>query len=73
MRRSVLASGVRSVIEQLESRTLLSAALAPAAVVASLYPAVTLLLNRTVLRERLHAVHLCGVLAAVFAVACLAR
>ncbi len=50
-----------------------SAALAPAAVVASLYPAVTLLLNRSLLRERLHTVHLYGVLAALFAVACLAR
>ncbi|WP_213004334.1 DMT family transporter [Paractinoplanes toevensis] len=48
-------------------------ALAPAAVVASLYPAVTLLLNRSVLRERLHAVHLYGVFAALLAVACLAR
>jgi drug/metabolite transporter (DMT)-like permease len=44
-----------------------------AAIVASLYPAVTLLLNRSLLRERLHTVHLCGVLAAVLAVACLAR
>ncbi|WP_246613584.1 EamA family transporter [Paractinoplanes bogorensis] len=50
-----------------------AAALAPAAVVASLYPAVTLLLTRSLLRERLHTVHLCGVLAALFAVACLAR
>ncbi|MFG1992209.1 EamA family transporter [Actinoplanes sp. NPDC048988] len=50
-----------------------ASALAPTAVVASLYPAVTLLLNRVVLRERLHTVHLCGVVAAVFAVACLAR
>jgi drug/metabolite transporter (DMT)-like permease len=48
-------------------------ALSPAAVVASLYPAVTLLLNRSLLRVRLHTVHLCGVLAAVLAVACLAR
>ena len=50
-----------------------SATLAPAAVIASLYPAVTLLLNRSLLRERLHTVHLYGVLAALFAVACLAR
>ncbi|GAB2587593.1 hypothetical protein Aab01nite_49930 [Paractinoplanes abujensis] len=50
-----------------------AAALAPAAVVASLYPAVTLLLNRSLLRERLHTVHLYGVLAALLAVACLAR
>lgn len=46
--------------------------LGQAAVLASLYPAVTVLLNRSVLRERMHAVHLCGVLAALFAVACLA-
>ncbi|WP_438862171.1 hypothetical protein [Paractinoplanes aksuensis] len=50
-----------------------SAALAPAAVIASLYPAVTLVLNRSLLRERLHTIHLYGVLAALFAVACLAR
>ncbi|MFD0516508.1 hypothetical protein [Paractinoplanes durhamensis] len=50
-----------------------AAALAPAAVIASLYPAVTLLLNRSLLRERLHGVHLCGVLSALFAIACLAR
>jgi drug/metabolite transporter (DMT)-like permease len=49
------------------------AALTPAAVVAALYPAVTLLLNRSLLRERLHTVHLCGVVAAVLSVACLAR
>ena len=50
-----------------------AAALTPASVVASLYPAVTLLLNRSLLRERLHTVHVYGVLAALFAVACLAR
>ncbi|SNY61359.1 EamA family transporter [Paractinoplanes atraurantiacus] len=50
-----------------------ASALAPTAVVASLYPAVTLLLNRLVLRERLHTIHLYGVVSAVFAVACLAR
>jgi drug/metabolite transporter (DMT)-like permease len=50
-----------------------ASALAPAAVVASLYPAVTLLLNRSFLHERLHAVHFYGVLAALLAVACLAR
>jgi drug/metabolite transporter (DMT)-like permease len=50
-----------------------TAALTQAAVVASMYPAVTLLLNRSLLRERLHTVHLYGVLAAVFAVACLAK
>jgi drug/metabolite transporter (DMT)-like permease len=42
------------------------------ALLASMYPAVTVLLNRSVLRERIHAVHLCGVVAALFAVACFA-
>ena len=47
-------------------------ALGSAAVVASMYPAVTVLLNRSLRRERLPAVHLYGVLATLFAVACLA-
>ncbi|BCY12770.1 hypothetical protein [Actinoplanes sp. L3-i22] len=47
-------------------------ALGAAAVLASLYPAVTVLLNTSVLRERLPAVHLCGVLSALLGVACLA-
>ncbi|GIE94809.1 EamA family transporter [Paractinoplanes rishiriensis] len=46
--------------------------LGPAALLASMYPAVTVLLNQSVLRERMHAVHLCGVLATLLAVACLA-
>jgi drug/metabolite transporter (DMT)-like permease len=46
--------------------------LGAAALLASMYPAVTVLMNRSVLRERMHAVHLCGVLTALFAVACLA-
>ena len=44
-----------------------------AAIVASLYPAVTVVLNRSLRQERMHTVHLYGVLAALFAVACLAR
>ncbi|WP_436529595.1 EamA family transporter [Actinoplanes sp. HUAS TT8] len=47
-------------------------ALGAAAVLASLYPAVTVLLNTAILRERLPAVHLCGVLSALAGVACLA-
>jgi drug/metabolite transporter (DMT)-like permease len=43
-----------------------------AAIVASMYPAVTVLLNRSLRRERMHTVHLYGVLATLFAVACLA-
>ena len=43
-----------------------------AALLASLHPAVTVVLNRSLLRERLRTVHLCGVLTALFAVACLA-
>lgn len=48
------------------------AAIGAAAIVASLYPAVTVLLNRVVLGERLPAVHLCGVVSALAGVACLA-
>lgn len=47
-------------------------ALGAAAVLASLYPAVTVLLNAFVLRERLPSVHLCGVLSVLLGVACLA-
>ncbi len=47
-------------------------ALGLAALLASLYPAVTILLNTSLLRERLHTVHLCGVLTALLAVVCLA-
>ncbi|WP_229072836.1 EamA family transporter [Actinoplanes sp. DH11] len=42
-----------------------------AALLASMYPAVTVLLNTAVLRERLPGVHLAGVLSALLAVACL--
>ncbi|MEU4692667.1 EamA family transporter [Actinoplanes sp. NPDC023714] len=43
-----------------------------AAVLAGMYPAVTVLLTTAVLRERLPRVHLVGVLSALLAVACLA-
>lgn len=43
-----------------------------AAMLASLYPAITVLLNTSLLRERLHTVHLCGVVTALLGVACLA-
>ncbi|BAL90860.1 putative integral membrane protein [Actinoplanes missouriensis 431] len=43
-----------------------------AAILASMYPAVTVLLTTAVLRERLPRVHLVGVLSALVAVACLA-
>ncbi|BBH71410.1 membrane protein [Actinoplanes sp. OR16] len=43
-----------------------------AAVLAGMYPAVTVLLNTAVLRERLPRIHLVGVLSALVAVACLA-
>ncbi|WP_306209951.1 EamA family transporter [Actinoplanes sp. RD1] len=48
-------------------------ALGTAAILASLYPAVTVALNVTLLREHLPRVHLLGVLSALVAVACLAR
>lgn len=47
-------------------------ALGSAAMVSSMYPAVTVLLNRSLRREKLPAVHLYGVLATLCAVACLA-
>ncbi|MDR7279226.1 hypothetical protein [Catenuloplanes atrovinosus] len=43
-----------------------------AAMLASLYPAVTVLLNAYILGERLHLIHGCGVATALFAIACLA-
>ena len=79
---ALAAVAVRGVLPEWDDRLWLAdaaflaaavAALTPAAVVASLYPAVTLLLNRSLLRERLHTVHHYGVVAAIFAVACLAR
>ncbi|GAA0558991.1 DMT family transporter [Paractinoplanes ferrugineus] len=69
----VILVGVADVTADAAFLASAAAALTPAAVVASLYPAVTLLLNRSVLREKLHTVHLYGVLAAVLAVVCLAR
>ncbi|GAA1637869.1 hypothetical protein GCM10009828_077620 [Actinoplanes couchii] len=47
-------------------------AVGAAAVVASLYPAVTVSLNAVLFRERMPAVHLCGVVAALVGVVCLA-
>ncbi|HEY0530225.1 MAG TPA: hypothetical protein VGD29_01345 [Actinoplanes sp.] len=70
---SVVAVGVSDVLADAGFIASAAEALTPAAVVASLYPAVTLLLNRSFLRERLHTVHLYGVIAAVLSVACLAR
>jgi drug/metabolite transporter (DMT)-like permease len=69
----VLAVGVSDVLADAAFVASAAEALTPAAVVASLYPAVTLMLNRSFLRERLHTVHLYGVIAAVLSVACLAR
>jgi drug/metabolite transporter (DMT)-like permease len=71
-RVSILFVGASDVVADAAFIASAASALTPAAVVASLYPAVTLLLNRSLLRERLHAVHLYGVLAAVLSVACLA-
>jgi drug/metabolite transporter (DMT)-like permease len=73
MAAPVVVVGVLDVVADAAFLAAAAAVLASAAVVASLYPAVTLLLNRSVLRERLHVVHLYGVFAALFAVACLAR
>jgi drug/metabolite transporter (DMT)-like permease len=73
LRTPIVVVGVSDVVADAAFIASAAEALTPAAVVASLYPAVTLLLNRSVLRERLHTVHLYGVLAAVLSVACLAR
>jgi drug/metabolite transporter (DMT)-like permease len=73
VRAPIVAVGASDVVADAAFIASAAEALSPAAVVASLYPAVTLLLNRSLLRVRLHTVHLCGVLAAVLAVACLAR
>ncbi|WP_164842444.1 EamA family transporter [Actinoplanes solisilvae] len=70
---SISVVGVADAVADAAFIVAAASALAPAAVVASLYPAITLLLSRSLLRERLHTVHLYGVLAALFAVACLAR
>ncbi|AEV84661.1 hypothetical protein ACWT_3638 [Actinoplanes sp. SE50] len=72
-RSPILLVGLADVVADGAFLVAAAAALAPAAVVTSLYPAVTLLLNRWFLRERLHAVQLYGVVAALFSVACLAR
>ena len=73
LRPSIVAVGATDLLADAAFIAAAASALTPASVVASLYPAVTLLLNRSFLRERLHTVHLYGVLAALFAVACLAR
>jgi drug/metabolite transporter (DMT)-like permease len=69
----IVAVGATDVVADVAFIVSAAEALSPAAVVASLYPAVTLVLNRSLLRERLHTVHLYGVVAAVLSVACLAR
>lgn len=73
LRGPIVAVGASDALADAAFIAAAASALTPATVVASLYPAVTLLLNRSLLRERLHAVHLYGVLAALFSVACLAR
>jgi len=73
LRAPIVAVGASDALADAAFIAAAAAALTPATVVASLYPAVTLLLNRSLLRERLHTVHFYGVMAALFAVACLAR
>jgi drug/metabolite transporter (DMT)-like permease len=73
LRGPIVAVGASDALADAAFIAAAASALTPASVVASLYPAVTLLLNRSLLRERLHTVHLYGVLAALFSVACLAR
>jgi hypothetical protein len=73
LRVPIVAVGATDALADAAFIAAAASALTPASVVASLYPAVTLLLNRSLLRERLHAVHLYGVLTALFSVACLAR
>lgn len=73
LRLPVLGVGASDILADAAFVASAAEVLTPAAVVASLYPAVTLLLNRSFLRERLHTVHLYGVIAAVLSVACLAR
>ncbi|WP_232323555.1 EamA family transporter [Catenuloplanes japonicus] len=69
-------AGVVGVLETLADASFVLAAgagtLGLAAMLSSLYPAVTVLLNAYILRERLHIVHGCGVAAALLAIACLA-
>ncbi|MGK5684242.1 EamA family transporter [Actinoplanes sp. URMC 104] len=69
---TILAVGATDALADASFTVAAAGALAAAAVLASLYPAVTLVLNRSLLRERLHTVHLYGVLTALLAVACLA-
>jgi drug/metabolite transporter (DMT)-like permease len=73
IRFPVMAVGASDVLADAAFLASAAEVLTPAAVVASLYPAVTLVLNRSFLRERLHTVHLYGVIVAVLSVACLAR
>jgi len=73
LRAPIVAVGASDAIADAAFIVAAASALTPATVVASLYPAVTLLLNRSLLRERLHTVHFYGVLAALCSVACLAR
>lgn len=70
--RGVCAVGMLDAVGDAAFAVASAGALGMAAILASLYPAVTVLLNRTLRRERLPAVHLYGVLAALCAVACLA-
>lgn len=73
LRAPIVAVGLSDAAADAAFVVAAAAALTPASVVSSLYPAVTLLLSRSLLRERLHTVHLYGVLATVLAVVCLAR
>jgi drug/metabolite transporter (DMT)-like permease len=68
----VVVGGLETVADAAFALSASGAAIGAAAIVASLYPAVTVLLNRFLLREKLPAVHLCGVLSALAGVACLA-
>ena len=69
---AVLAVGAFDTVADAAFAVAAGGALGPAAMVSSMYPAVTVLLNGSVRRERLPAVHLYGVLATLLAVACLA-
>jgi drug/metabolite transporter (DMT)-like permease len=73
LRTPIVAVGASDALADAAYITAAASALTPATVVASLYPAVTVLLNRSLLRQRLHTLHLYGMLAALFSVACLAK
>ncbi|MCU7727735.1 EamA family transporter [Actinoplanes sp. KI2] len=73
LRAPIVAVGTTDALADAAYIAAAASALTPATVVASLYPAVTVLLNRSLLRERLHTLHWYGVIAALFSVACLAR